>query len=179
MKKPLGETRRVHKSFWKKKFYTDPQFQGNFVLFMILMAVGIMGILYIANLIWLWRFYYISDVMDLPSNFNFEKFMDEQLYLMNTVFLGTSLLVLPILSVVAVLLSHKIAGPLYRLRNHIIFNSKVAKEKNLKFIHFRKKDHFQTLARAYNEQVKLIKKLKFELEQKTETKEEVEKREAS
>ena len=99
MKEVKVSKRKAPKSFWKKKFYTDPQFQGNFVLFMVLMAIAIIGILYIANLVWLWRFYYISDVMDLPSNFNFEKFMDEQLYLMNTVFLGTSLLVLPVLSI--------------------------------------------------------------------------------
>jgi len=118
-------TKRYSRSFWKRKIYTDPKFQGNFILFMVLTSLFIIGVLYAANLIWLWRF---------------------------------------IVSLVAVILSHKIAGPLFRLRNHIIYNSKIAKESNLRFIHFRKKDNFKTLGIAYNEQVKLIKRLKRELE---------------
>ena len=163
MKKPRL-TKRYSRSFWKKNVYTDPQFQGNFVLFMILTSLFLIGILYVANVVWLWRFYYISDVMELPSDFNFEYFMDQQLVLMNIVFAATTVIVIPILSLVAVILSHKIAGPLYRLRNHIVYNSKVAKDGDLRFIHFRKKDNFKTLAMAYNEQVKLIKKLRKEIQ---------------
>ena len=144
--------------------YTEPQFQRNFVLFMVLTSLFLIGILYLANVVWLWRFYYISDVMDLPSDFNFEYFMDQQFVLMNIVFAAATVIVIPILCFVAIILSHKIAGPLYRLRNHIMYNSKVAKEGDLRFIHFRKKDNFKTLAMAYNEQVKLIKKLRREIE---------------
>jgi hypothetical protein len=72
---------------------------------------------------------------------------------MDAVFISTALIVFSLLVIGGIFLSHRVAGPLYRLQ---IFLHQMAESKNqhLKELHFRKSDFFPELADAYNLVVK-------------------------
>ena len=77
---------------------------------------------------------------------------------LDTLFIVTLIVTMAILSIGGILLSHKVAGPLYRLKRHML---DVAYGKTLRETGFRSGDFFHELADSFN---KVIARHKEEVE---------------
>jgi nitrogen fixation/metabolism regulation signal transduction histidine kinase len=73
---------------------------------------------------------------------------------MGRIFLGTSLGVMLLTTVWGLLISHRIAGPIYRMCLHLDL---VANGKTEKDVSFRKKDFFPELAEAFNRHMRVVR----------------------
>lgn len=74
---------------------------------------------------------------------------------MNYVFLGVGLANVLVLVLGGIVLSHRVAGPLYRLNVHM---KEIAEGKTQGKVKFRNKDFFLELADSFNEQLAYLQK---------------------
>jgi methyl-accepting chemotaxis protein len=135
-------------------FLINPKFQLQVIGYAIALAALTIGIFYGANLYFFWEFKQQGTAVGLPTDHVFFRFMSEQQSRMNVLFLFGSLAVTTVISVGGLVLSHRIAGPLYRLHKHMM---QVAEGKTTQDVSFRDKDFFQELENSYNSQLKLVR----------------------
>ena len=138
----------VKKKDDRKTYLINPTFQ--------LTIVGIfIGISLVVNLIYFFsmnfsfdEFFALGKELGLPQNSQFFKFISHQKDKFTNIFLATSLLSSVVLIIFGILLSHKIAGPVYRITEDLkaMIESKTTKE-----VHVRKGDFFIELSKTFNE----------------------------
>jgi len=86
-------------------------------------------------------------VAGLSPNHIFFSYLNNQKYLMQNIFILTACISTLIIFLGGIYLSHRIAGPLYRLTKHFQ-NSSLS---NVQQIKFRKNDYFPEIEKAFNE----------------------------
>ena len=89
--------------------------------------------------------------LNLPQDHVFYQFINEQKRTMNFLFAVTSLVAVIALGVGGLLISHRVAGPIERLKNHM---KSIARGETDREVTFRKGDFFIELADAYNAALK-------------------------
>ncbi len=132
----------------------NPRFQMSFILQMIILAFGIICVFYGANIYFFKSYLKQGQLAGLPADHVFFGFLGEQFQLMNWIFFITSLVAFSIIFVMGLYLSHKVAGPLYRLQKHL--EELVEQEKPLSEVKFREGDYFRELEAVYNQHVKVM-----------------------
>ena len=85
--------------------------------------------------------------MGLPQGHPIFQFLQDQQSTMNLIIITTSLLLFVFLVVGGLLLSHQIAGPIYRLKKHM---EMIAGREEFPDLSFRKKDFFQDVLPPVN-----------------------------
>jgi sensor histidine kinase YesM len=137
----------------RKILLINPAFQLSVLGFMAGIAGFVIAIFYGA---WFFRKFAMQGrELGLPADHVFFEFLREQSNTMNLIFAITSLLALVGIAVAGLILSHRIAGPLYRLRKHL---DAVAAGTTLGDVKFREKDYFPEVADAYNRQIARFRK---------------------
>ena len=86
----------------------------------------------------------------IPADHIFFIFINEQKANMDSVFIVTSIIALFLILVGGLVISHKVAGPIYRLTKHL----KDHDRSNVVPVKFRKGDHFPELEEAFNDFLK-------------------------
>ena len=86
----------------------------------------------------------------LPPDHVFFTFIDQQKSNIDKVFIISSVVALIVILLGGLILSHKVAGPLYRLTQHLKGHSKA----NITPVKFRKGDYFPEIEDAFNEFLK-------------------------
>jgi len=137
----------VNKKNDRKNYLINPTFQ--------LTIVGVfIGISIIVNLIYFFsmnisfeEFFSLGKQLGLPKESQFFKFITHQKDKFTNIFLVTSLLSSVVLIIFGILLSHKIAGPVYRITEDL---KEMIKNKKTKEVHFRKGDFFIELTETFN-----------------------------
>jgi methyl-accepting chemotaxis protein len=151
----MSEETNVHDSSNRRRvFLINPKFQLKVIGYAFAMAAITIGIFYSANLYFFWEFKQQGASIGLSPDHVFFRFIREQQSQMNVFFLFASLAVSAVIGVGGLLLSHRVAGPLYRLDKHM---TEVAEGKTTRDLNFRDKDFFQELVESYNAQLKLIR----------------------
>jgi hypothetical protein len=138
--------------FWKKNYLINPRFQLSFIAYNLGVASLLAGVFYGAVRFFFWKLAGFGIAAGLPKTHVFFLFLDQQVALMNMVFLVVFPLVVLLLSLHGILLSHKVAGPLYRLHRHM--KQTAAGERPPGPSQFRRGDYFHELSAAYNGQMK-------------------------
>lgn len=139
----------------RKVFLINPKFQLTFMAYMGGLAVATL-VIFLGSIM-----YFFADWKDmgralgLPADHVFFQFMAEQQAHMFKVFGFTSLGILLAVAGIGLWVSHRVAGPLYRLRKHM---NAVAQGKKVGEVSFRKRDFFPELAEEYNHQYAYLKK---------------------
>lgn len=134
----------------RREFLVNPGFQFRFLGYMLVTAVVISGTYYGANEFFFREFEAQGRAFGLPPEHDFFAFINEQRKMMGSVFVTVSMITAAMVSIVGLVLSHRIAGPLRKLQNHMLA---VASGRTDAKIHFRKNDEFRDLADAYNQQL--------------------------
>lgn len=132
----------------RRKLLVEPQFQKPFILFNISSAI-IVSFIYFVSL----EFFYQSfqsqgTSMGLSADHIFFKFLDEQRFFLNTVFLVTTTVTCIVMMILGLYYSNRIAGPLHRLRTYL--NSYRAGTETGPLT-FRETDYFSLVAQELNQ----------------------------
>lgn len=128
----------------------DPKFQLNVITYAIVLGVVNFVILYAAFRYGFKMFFNAGVDMKLsPQNAYFQLLRD-QVDSFTLIFGMVGFANACIVIVGGLILSHRVAGPLYRLKTHI---SQINAGITTGDVKFRKKDYFQDLAEVYNEQL--------------------------
>lgn len=137
--------------FKKRKIYLiNKSFQLSILGWFAFLSLILIGIFYFS----IWYFFkeFANEAIEagLPPGHVFFKFLDSQRTYMNYVFLLSSVVSCIVILFGGLFLSNKVAGPLYRMTQHLKTNSK----KNVVNLKFRKGDYFLELQDAFNEFMK-------------------------
>lgn len=140
MEKPDPSNRRY-------VYYIHPQFQRWFISAVLRAGVLIsMGALFIHGL-FMFRVRSAAQELELPPQNFFFLYLERQNLLIALYFLVVAVLFLVGFSIWALIVSHRIVGPLRKLENEM---KRVAGGGEAQSIRFRDKDFFPELAQAYN-----------------------------
>ena len=146
----------VHPSLWtqvwrRKQLGILPEFQLPFIAWFagiaLVLGAGLSSAFY-------WTLHSISErveQMGLPAGHFLPRYIAEQQRELGWHLLTTAGLSVVFLILSGLLLSHQIAGPLYRLKSQM---QKAAHTGDLTLVSFRKRDFFQGLAQDYNQLLK-------------------------
>lgn len=116
-------------------------------------AVTIASLLvfYFSNNYFINQLVLLGQDLNLPSDHIFFRFVSRQENNINNIFVYAGSTILLIQSIFAILLSHKIAGPLYRFTKEL---NSIDKNESLKELKHRESDFFPEVYSAYNHVVK-------------------------
>lgn len=128
----------------------NPRFQLSFMAMMIGLAFAAIGIFFLANNHFFQKFNQQGKALGLPGDHVYFQFIAEQQGEMNVIFGITAGVTFVLMGVIGLIMSHRVAGPMYRLKKHL---TSVADGETLADVNFRKNDYFPEVADAYNKQL--------------------------
>ena len=133
---------------WGRRIYLiNPKFQFTMVGWVAALAGLVISLLYALDLYFFHRFHELGLSVGLPPEHIYYRFLGEQSQFMMGAVLLVSALIFIILMIGGIMLSHRIAGPLYRLQKHMV---DISEGQTIKDVKFRKNDYFPELAEAFN-----------------------------
>lgn len=135
----------------RKVLFINPSFQLKFISFLILATFIAIFSFYIAQTYFFKQLFEEGLLMNLPKDHAYFSVLFKQKDLMDKVFLITGFFVFIFLFIFGLILSHRIAGPLEKLKNSLEDYSNGDKIHKLKF---RKNDFFKDLADTFNKLIK-------------------------
>jgi hypothetical protein len=144
-------TKSEGKGYKRKVLLINPNFQLRFMAFMVGVSLVAISIFYFANHFFFNEFVQQGKDLGLPADHSFFEFIGEQRARMTVIFAVTALIEFFFISLAGLFISHRIAGPLYRLHKYL---SDIASGKDVGKVSFRKKDFFPELADATNKALK-------------------------
>lgn len=115
--------------------------------FQLTLASLVCAIFWGATQYFFYRFTQQGVALGLPADHIFFQFIRSQQIQMNWIFALTATLVAVAISIWGLLMSHRVSGPLYRLKIHL---EKMTASGNLSPVKFRDKDYFPELAESFN-----------------------------
>lgn len=144
------------KIFLQGKIYLiNPDFQWRFMGYVILTVVFSISIMFISNYLFFESFIAKGEALGLPENHAFFVLIKEQRETMTTIFLFVSVFISFVIGMWGLFFSHRIAGPLYRLRRYFTDATETAdSEQKLDPIFFRQNDFFLEVPDSINEYLK-------------------------
>ncbi len=116
-----GETSAdaASKQYKRTQFLVLPGFQLRFMLYIIGFALFGIVVLYASNHIYFNRLIAEGQQLGLAPDHIYFEFVNQQRELLNTTFMMVAAVVFGALIVMGLVLSHKIAGPIYRIQLHL------------------------------------------------------------
>lgn len=141
-------TARTHK---RKVYLINPRFQLTFVGYFMFFSIMAAVIYYVSIVIFFRKFAAIGMEVGLPADHVFFKFISDQQHTMDIIFLATSIVMVLALCIGGILLSHKVAGPVYRLSKHF---KETPPGEMISEVKFREGDFFPELPVAINDFLK-------------------------
>lgn len=132
----------------RKKILINPKFQFAFMGYMVVTAMVMIGIFYGANAYFIDEFREMGRSVGLAPDHVFFEFLSEQDRKL-TLFFGVSAGVAFLsLCLAGLFMSHRVAGPLYRLQRYM---QDIKDGKDVGDVKFRKRDFFPELADGMND----------------------------
>ena len=134
---------------YKRKYLINLRFQLNFIAYTIFVALTVILAVFLTSN------YFFDTFMERGVNLGLDKghvfftFLEQQKQYMTKLLLGLSSFYFLVLTIFGILYSHRVAGPIHRLNNHM---RSVAVDEVIEPVKFRKNDFFQELAESYNSQ---------------------------
>lgn len=134
--------------FERKTLLINPGFQLSFLSRILGVAVFTLALFYGAKVFFFHRAQVYFTSMGLPPEHMIFEFLGQQSRAMDWIFLGAAVLETLFLGLVGLRLSHRVAGPVYRVTQAL---HQVASGGQPEHIRFRKNDYFPELAQGYND----------------------------
>jgi len=135
----------------RRQWVIHPVFQGKVVAFGLSIAGFSLVITAFALKYFFWRSLQVLQEAGVPFNHPIYNFMLEQERWIKVLYLGVAMLSCGFAVVMGLVLSHRVAGPIYRLRKHLL---EAAAGRAPSQVRFRDEDYFQELADAYNAELR-------------------------
>ncbi len=125
----------------------EPEFQKSFLKFTLLTALGVGAIFYISFEIFLSRLVERGRLLRLAPDHSYFQFIEEQARFMQIIFGITAVISTAFIVFMGLYLSHRVAGPIYRLKTYLK-NARIGVDALP--LEFRQKDYFKDLSEALN-----------------------------
>ncbi len=103
----------------RTNFLVMPGFQIRFMMYIIIFALFGIFVLYATNHLYFQRLITEGQQLGLASDHIYFEFVNQQREVLNTTFMLVAGVVFGALILVGLVLSHKIAGPIYRIQLHL------------------------------------------------------------
>lgn len=139
----------------RKHFFINPRFQFIFILFTVSLCLLNTFLFYLNNYLFFHRFQSLGQSFGISPQDPFFQFISEQQIIMSGMFIVTSFVDLVLILSLGTLFSHRVSGPLYRLKIHLQSLS-VGEVKPTQEVRFRKGDFFPELAESLNSYLKKV-----------------------
>jgi hypothetical protein len=110
---------QAHVSKKRGRFLVMPAFQLKFMSYIICFAVFGIAVLYASNYFYFERLLTQGQELGLPPDHVYFEFVANQKSLLNMTFFSVSVIVFGGLIIAGLALSHKIAGPVYRIQSYL------------------------------------------------------------
>lgn len=140
---------------FRKKLLINPKFQHSFMGYFVGIATVTIALFYAAKVFFFYQVAHYLRSLGFAQDHALYEFITHQSHIMDMLFGGAAIVECAFLAWMGLKISHRVAGPLYRLRQEMLRTSQGGEVKHLKF---RDGDYFNELADAYNEQVAEIRK---------------------
>ncbi len=138
------------KMFGRRRVYLiNPRFQLTIIGYAAALAAAVIGIFYFSDLYFFHRLEQVGMNLGFPKEHVYFQFLVEQKHMISWIFALTSIAVFAVVIVLGALISHRIAGPVYRICTQL-GESDSAPGYAVRDIRLRKKDFFPELAEAIN-----------------------------
>ena len=144
------------KSRKKSSLLINPKFQWTLISYAAAVATFLLCTIYGFITYGFRQFMELGIQIDLPKNHPYFRFIEMQQGTFNEVVLAIAVGVGLVLIAGGIVVSHKIAGPVYRMQKELNRMSG-GHPVELKEIHFRKGDFFPELAESFNRLVKSMR----------------------
>jgi hypothetical protein len=130
------------------RFLVMPGFQIRFMVYILCFAAFGISVLYGSNYIYFSRLVAEGQGMGLAPDHIYFEFIEQQKRLLNVIFIAVSALVFGGMVIAGLVLSHKIAGPVYRIQRYLqtVYEEGVPQGK----LKFRDGDFFPEVAELIN-----------------------------
>ena len=139
----------------RKVILINPKFQLRVMAWMLGISAFVISVFYGA----IWYFFRNLAAQGLALGFSadhpFFEFLRDRRLEMNIIFIATAVIVFIVVCLLGLIMSHRIAGPLYRMHRHLIA---VSNGETTADVQFRVNDYFSEVADAYNQQMELFRK---------------------
>lgn len=129
------------------KVWINPRFQWSILGWMWATCGGVVTVFYVGVRYFFWKFEKLGIEAGLQQGHEIFQFLAEQNDQMNRIFLGTSVGAFVFLTVIGILVSHRVAGPVLRVRNHM---DRLSDGMTPDDLQFRENDYFPELASSVN-----------------------------
>lgn len=136
------------RNFFMRTYLINPKFQYNFMAHITGIVLFSMAVIYLSNYFFINSFIEKGQNLNLPKGHPFFILLQEQREYLGKVFFISCLVIAIGVGIWGLLYSHRIAGPLYRLRKE--FLNAANEKRKLKDMRFRKGDFFQELPSTVN-----------------------------
>jgi len=139
----------------RRNYLINPEFQLRFMAYISIAVLAGLSVLYLSNL---WYFDLLLDQgyeLGLDPTHPYYVFIDDQRTLLHRTYASVSAIVFVLLMTFGLFLSHRIAGPVYRLK--LQMQEIVAKNGDVRPVHLRSKDFFPEVADEMNEMLAYLK----------------------
>jgi sensor histidine kinase YesM len=140
---------------YRKKLLINPKFQYSFMRYIVGIAGGTLIVFYVAKMFFFYRVRAYMQSLGFPADHVLYEFLTHQSHTMDVIFAVAAAVECAFLTWMGLKLSHRVAGPLHRLKQEMLRTAQGGEVTRLKF---RDGDYFEELADAYNEQMKEIGK---------------------
>jgi hypothetical protein len=134
----------------RRQLIINPDFQYRFLGYVLATALVTIVVFYAAKVFF---FHEVGDYirsMGLPDDHLVYQFLKKQSRFMDILFAGAGVIEMIFLGIAGLLMSNRVAGPLYRLVQHM---NGITMGGPVKEVKFREGDYFQEVAEAYNRQL--------------------------
>lgn len=129
-------------------YLINPRFQYSFIIFSSIVSFLSLSVFFLAIQFFFWRLISRGKALGIPDGHIFFRFIQDQQFNMTIVFAISAVVVLFISIIGALMLSHKVAGPIYRLVQDL---KKMNSGSPMKKIKFRDGDFFMEVQDEFNQ----------------------------
>lgn len=139
----------------RRNYLINPEFQLRFMAYVAMAVLASLSVLYLSNL---WYFELLLEQgyeLGLDPQHPYYVFIADQRTLLHQTYAAVSIVVFLLLMISGLFLSHRIAGPVYRLKMQM--RDIVAKNGNVNPVYLRSKDFFPEVADEMNEMLAYLK----------------------
>jgi len=135
-------------SFKRRQYLIKPGFQLRFMLYWSGFLLVGFAVMYLSNYLYFDSVYQMGYELDLDESHPYFAFIDQQKIILRNIYLALSAISFTVVMIAGLFLSHKIAGPIYRIEKYMqsVANGNERPEP----VHLRKGDFFPEIEGIVN-----------------------------
>lgn len=131
----------------RRNYWINPKLQKAIIMRAIIANLALVGLLYAAEKVFFMKMASMGEQMGFPADHVYYVFLKEQEKVKFWIFIATSGIISALSAWAGVFMSHRIAGPVVRIRNDL---HRIANGEKIREIKLRNGDFFQEVADEVN-----------------------------